>query len=206
MRWIGVSVIFTLLLLPAAELLAQEANGPKADAAVLGSGAGTDGGRQSMLAWTPAALEALAQRAEVRNSFVLDRSALGLMQALAPDGEDGVRPVLRKLDGISVHLYRFHDLGPADEAQLEAVRRAYEARGWKHLVSEGGTAGSARKKTDLWLVLDGMEVRGGTMMLVTPKSVSVVTFAGDLNPIDILRLRGHFGIPAASGDSAMNQR
>jgi hypothetical protein len=34
----------------------------------------------------------------------------------------------------------------------------------------------------------------------TPKSVTLVTVAGSLSPIDILHLRGHFGIPKIESD------
>jgi hypothetical protein len=34
----------------------------------------------------------------------------------------------------------------------------------------------------------------------TPKSVTLVTVAGTLSPVDLLHLRGHFGIPRFDGD------
>jgi hypothetical protein len=34
----------------------------------------------------------------------------------------------------------------------------------------------------------------------TPKSLTLVTVAGDVSPVDILRLRGHFGIPRFAGN------
>jgi hypothetical protein len=190
--------VISIALLPAIAAPAQKAGGPIHVSA--------EDSPSSMLAWTPSALTVLGQQAEVRNSFVLDRTTLGAMLALLPRSDDQVRPAIRKLDGISVHLYRFHDLGQIDPAELQQVRAAYGARGWKHMVSEGGSEDSGRKKTDLWLALDGVEVRGGAMMLVTPKSVSVVTFVGDLNPIDLLHLRGHFGIPSAKGDEFSENR
>lgn len=212
MRWIGTSAVCVLLLLPAVELEAQQSDSlrssgrPDAGVSIAGSGVSAEETPQSLLAWTPSALEAVAQRAEVRNSFVLDRNTLRAMQVFMPNSDDGVRLAIHKLDGISVHLYRFHDLGEIDAAQLEAIRQAYRERGWQHLVSGSRTTDVGYKKTDLWLTMDGMNVRGGAMMLVTPKSVSLVTFAGDLNPIDVLHLRGHFGIPAAGDDSSMKTK
>lgn len=43
--------------------------------------------------------------------------------------------------------------------------------------------------------MDGVTVKGAVILAQTPKSLSLVTVAGNLNPIDIMRLRGHFGIP-----------
>jgi hypothetical protein len=144
----------------------------------------------------------------VKNSFVLDRTMLGAAAALIPDSEADARQSIRKLDGIEVHIYRFHDYDQIDPQQVELVRQAYHVRGWKHLVTSAPTgapvhSGADRttdRTTDLWLMVDGVSVRGGTLLVVTPRSVNLVTFAGDLNPIDLLRLRGHFGIPNFSGD------
>ena len=159
------------------------------------------------LDWTPPELAALGARAEVRNSFVLDRTMLGAAAALLPDSEADARLSIRKLDGIGVHIYRFHDYEQIDPQQLELVRQAYHTRGWKHLVTSAATGGPVHSgTTDLWLMVDGVSVRGGTLLVVTPRSVNLVTFAGDLNPIDLLRLRGHFGIPNFSGDKFQDAR
>jgi len=159
------------------------------------------------LDWTPPELAALGARAEVKNSFVLDRTMLGAASALLPDSEADARQSIRKLDGIAVHIYRFHDYDQIDPQQLELVRQAYHTRGWKHLATAAPTGGPVHSgTTDLWLMVDGVSVRGGTLLEVTPRSVNLVTFAGDLNPIDLLRLRGHFGIPNFSGDKFQDAR
>jgi hypothetical protein len=54
--------------------------------------------------------------------------------------------------------------------------------------------------TDVWLVLDGTNVRGAVVLAETPKSITLVTVAGNLSPTDILHLRGHFGIPRFDAD------
>jgi len=52
----------------------------------------------------------------------------------------------------------------------------------------------------VWLVLDGANVRGGVVLVETPKSLTLATVAGNLSPVDLLHLRGHFGIPRFEGD------
>jgi len=54
--------------------------------------------------------------------------------------------------------------------------------------------------TDVWVVMDGVNVRGAVVLSETPKSLTLVTVAGNLNPVDLLHLRGHFGIPKFDGD------
>jgi hypothetical protein len=132
---------------------------------------------------------------------------LGAASALLPDSQADARQSIRKLDGVGIHLYRFHDEGSIDPDLLDRVRQAYHAHGWKHLVTTTGKNAPVHSgTTDLWLSVDGVSVRGGAVLVVTPRSVSLVTFAGDLNPIDILRLRGHFGIPNFSGDKFEDAR
>ena len=50
-------------------------------------------------------------------------------------------------------------------------------------------------RTDLWLVVDGVTVRGAVALVETPMSLTLVTLKGDLSPADLFHLRGHFGIP-----------
>lgn len=54
--------------------------------------------------------------------------------------------------------------------------------------------------TDVWLVLDGVNVRGAVVLTETPKSLTLVTVAGNVSPVDLLHLRGHLGIPRYPGD------
>jgi len=53
---------------------------------------------------------------------------------------------------------------------------------------------------DVWVVMDGVNMRGAVVMTETPQSLTLVTVAGNLSPIDLLHLRGHFGIPRFDGD------
>jgi len=153
------------------------------------------------LEWTPPALERLNVQAAVKSSFTLDRNMLGMAAGLIPDSQAEDRQVIRKLDGVSVHTMRFGGAGIPDEAEVDSVRAAYHLRGWKHLVTTAKTEGPVRNgTTDVWVVLDGANVRGAVILAETPKSLTLVTVAGNLNPVDLLHLRGHFGIPRFDGD------
>jgi hypothetical protein len=153
------------------------------------------------LEWTPPALEALNQQAPVKSSFTLDRNLLGAAASILPDSEAADRRVIRKLDGVSVHTMRFPDTGIPDENAVESIRAAYHLRGWKHLVTTGRTGGPVHDEiTDVWVVMDGVNWRGAVILAETPKSLTLVTVAGNLNPVDLLHLRGHFGIPRFDGE------
>lgn len=192
--------------LPVAQALAQQDAKVSVQAAAQGDHADAVGAAASLapvpLEWTPPALDELSRQAPVKSSFTLDRNLLGAAAAILPDSEAEDRQVLRKLDGVSVHTMRFPDTGIPDEGAVESIRAAYHLRGWKHLVTTGRTGGPVRDEiTDVWVVMDGVNLRGAVILAETPKSLTLVTVAGNLNPIDLLHLRGHFGIPRFDGDS-----
>lgn len=151
-----------------------------------------------VLDWTPPSLAQLSSEATVKSSFTLDRSMLGVASSLMPESDAETKEAIAKIDGVSVHSLRFGAAGIADEASVDAIRQAYHLRGWKHLV----TTDTANKgplhngTTDVWVVLDGVNVRGAVVLAETPKSLTLVTVAGNLSPVDLMHLRGHFGIPS----------
>lgn len=162
---------------------------------------------QAMLEWTPPALSLLSGQAVAKESFTLDRTMLAAAAGLMPDSDADLKQSVAKLDGVSVHVLRFAAGGQADPAQVEAIRQAYHLRGWKHVLSSTNLGGASHSDiTDLWLVMDGTNVRGGVVLVESPRSLTLATIAGDLSPIDMLHLQGHFGIPrydtgASGGDS-----
>lgn len=159
------------------------------------------------LEWTPPALAELNAAAVVKSSFTLDRNLLDAAAALLPDSQAQDRSVLRKLDGVSVHTMRFSDAGIPNESAVASIRDAYHLRGWKHLVTSTNSGGPVHNNTtDVWVVMDGVTVRGAVILAETPRSLTLVTIAGNLNPVDILHLRGHFGIPRFEGDALRESR
>ena len=174
------------------------------------------GGAQSPAAgdlnWTPAALGELSALATTRSNFSLDRTALGFAAGLIPDTEPETRHVIAKLDGVSVHVLRFGVSGVPDEAAVDGIRQAYHVSGWKHLagpnsIRRTNTAEYTRKgTTDLWVLMDGVNVHEVVALIESPASLTLVTVAGNISPVDLLHLRGHFGIPRFDGDSIQGVR
>jgi hypothetical protein len=153
------------------------------------------------LEWVPPALTTLSAQAPIKSNFTLDRNMLAAATSLMSDSDAEARQAIGKLDGVSVHILRFGDAGVADPDAVAAIREAYHLRGWKHLVSATKAGGPVHDgTTDVWLVLDGTNVRGAVVLAETPKSITLVTVAGNLSPTDILHLRGHFGIPRFDAD------
>lgn len=151
---------------------------------------------EALLEWTPPALSQLSGQAVAKESFTLDRTMLAAAAGLMPDSDADLRQTVAKLDGVSVHILRFTSDGQADPSQVEAIREAYHLRGWKHVLTSTNLGGAGHSDiTDIWLVMDGANVRGGVVLVESPKSLTLATMAGNVSPVDLLHLRGHFGIP-----------
>jgi len=161
----------------------------------------------AILEWVPPALTQLSAQAVAKESFTLDRTMLAAAAGLMPDTDADLKQTVAKLDGVSVHVLRFAADGQADPAQVEAIREAYHLRGWKHVMSSMSAGGPDHNNdtTDVWLVLDGANVLGGVVLVESPKSLTLATVAGNLSPVDLLRLRGHFGIPRFDSDGLTGQ-
>ena len=126
---------------------------------------------------------------------------LGMAAGMVPDSDEPTRQAIQRLDGVSVHLLRFGAAGIPDEDAVNAIRDSYHLRGWKHLVTTSDKGGPVHNDiTDVWFVLDGINVRGAVVLAETPKSLTLVTVAGNLSPVDLMHLRGHFGIPRLNAD------
>ncbi|HWE85989.1 MAG TPA: hypothetical protein VG267_13670 [Terracidiphilus sp.] len=153
-----------------------------------------------VLDWTPPALSALSSQAAVKNSFTFDRNMLQAAASVMSSDDPPTRQAINHLDGISVHLLRFGQNGIPDEDAVNAIRDSYHLRGWKHVVTTNQAGGPMRDgTTDVWVVMDGVNLRGAVVLAETPRSLTLVTVAGNLSPVDLLHLRGHFGIPKFDG-------
>jgi len=155
----------------------------------------------AILEWTPPALAQLSTQAAAKESFTFDRAMLAAAAGMVSGSDAELKEAIAKLDGASVHVLRFGAAGAADPTQVDAIRQAYHLRGWKHLVSATGSGSPVHNgATDVWLVLDGSNIRGAVVLVDSPKSLTLVTLAGNISPVDLLHLRGHFGIPRFEGD------
>jgi hypothetical protein len=148
------------------------------------------------LDYAPPALNQLSTQAAIKNSFTFDHNMLVAASSLLSDSDAQTKQTIAKIDGVSVHMLRFGQSGIPDEAAVDSIRLAYHLRGWKHLVSTTGSGGPVHDNiTDVWIVLDGANVKGGVVLAETPRSLTLVTVAGNISPVDVMHLRGKFGIP-----------
>jgi hypothetical protein len=153
----------------------------------------------SSLNWVPQGMETLARTAAFHTDFTFDRSMLQLASGIwEGPGDPGLADAMSRLDGISVHSYHYAAPGMYDPRLLNAVRQQYSALGWQHLVT--AHSGSADGATDLWISFHHMQATGAVVLFQNSTNLNLIAFSGNLSPLDLLHLRGHFGIPRFPGD------
>jgi hypothetical protein len=151
--------------------------------------------------WVPQAFEALGQRAAFHTDFTFDRSMLQVASYFVGDADQDARNAIAKLNSITVHSYHFAGPGMYDPAALDMIRRQFEAAGWRHLVAAHAKGDPFNPgQTDLWINFAHMDVTGMMVLVSAPKDLNLIALNGDISTLDLLHLRGHFGIPRFSGD------
>jgi hypothetical protein len=153
--------------------------------------------------WIPQGMDALGRHASFHTDLTFDKQMLDWANGLT--GDEETQRIVAKLRGISVHVYRYPEPGLYDMTSLDAVRAQYRDRGWKHLVTTQSNAASAHPgHTDLWIRFQNGNVEGMVLLFEGPTNLDLVAVNGTLSPLDLLHLRGHFGIPRFSGDGFAN--
>jgi len=149
--------------------------------------------------WVPQGMDVLGRHASFHTDFTFDRDMLKLAGDFT--GDDETQRIVARLRGISLHLYRYPEPGLYNPSALDTVRSQYRDRGWKHLVTARSNAASDNPgTTDLWIRFEHGNVEGMVLLVSNPTNLDLVAVNGTLSPLDLLHLRGHFGIPRFPGD------
>ena len=145
----------------------------------------------------PEALASLTSQPASHSAFTFDRNMLLAMLGNKPIG----------LNSVTVENYRFHEPAFYVPEALAALRGAYSAAGWKHLVDAHvgprEQASPAKPITDLWLHYHGTEIDDVAVLVRAPKQMDLIEISGMLRPLDLVHLGGHFGIPKVDPDAVM---
>ena len=90
---------------------------------------------------------------------------------------------------------------------MHALVHDYNAAGWMHLVdqhaSPKNSATPEKPLTDLWLHYDGTTIDGVTVLVRGRRQMSVIEVSGQMRPMDLVHLSGHFGIPKVDPGAVM---
>ena len=169
---------------------------------------------------TTAELVALGENATFHTDLTFDESMLHAASESMPD-ED--QPIIAKLRSISVHTYRYSEPGLYDPATLAAIRAQFDGEGWNHLVvkqshpqvaavdpngvpMEAGPPPRDPMRAEVWVKMKHTNVDGIVLLVANEKNVNLIVIDGVISPLDLLHLRGHFGIPRFHGEEYEPER
>ncbi|MGD0797662.1 MAG: hypothetical protein ABR910_08050 [Acidobacteriaceae bacterium] len=154
-----------------------------------------------------ASLNDLADQPATHTGFTFDRSMMQMAQEMLQQGGLDADRAAAALSSISFDTYRYKEPAFYTPETMASILEAYRRAGWKHLVNGNQTpANSAQPRTaitDVWLHFTGADIDHVTVLVRATKDMNLIQVAGDLRPLDLLHLGGHFGIPKVDPSAVM---
>jgi hypothetical protein len=149
------------------------------------------------------ALRNLTSERVNHTSFTFDHDMLQSATGFLDDGEG---PPMQ-LNSITVENYRFHEPAFYIPENMHALVASFNAAGWKHLVDQHAPPRDAttpqKPLTDLWLHFTGPDIDNVMVLVRGVRQMSVIHVSGQLRPLDLIHLSGHFGIPKVDPNAVM---
>ena len=154
-----------------------------------------------------AQLSTLADQPARHAGFTFDRNMLSIAQSVLESSGMDARRAAVALTGISFDQYHYPQPAFYTPEAMAGLLESYRIAGWKHLVdansTPANTAQPKRMATDLWLHFSGADIDAVTVLTRGARDMNVVQITGDLRPLDLLHLGGHFGIPKVDPGTIM---
>jgi hypothetical protein len=152
-------------------------------------------------------LSALADQPATHTGIVFDSSMMQMAQGVLQAGGLDAERAKASLKSISFDTYHYKEPAFYTPETMAAIVEGYHRAGWTHLVNGNQTpANSAQPQaaiTDVWLHFSGADIDHLTVLVRGTHEMNLVQVAGDLRPLDLLHLSGHFGIPKVDPSAVM---
>jgi hypothetical protein len=152
-------------------------------------------------------LNTLADQPATHTGVVFDRSMIQVAQSVLEQGGLDADRAAAALTSISFDTYRYKEPAFYTPETIAWIVDSFHRAGWKHLVNGNQTpANEAQPRsmiTDVWLHFSGPDIDHVTVLTRGSKDMNLIQVAGDLRPLDLLHLSGHFGIPKVDPDAVM---
>jgi len=153
------------------------------------------------------ALGSLADQPGTHTSFSFDKSLMQIAQNLLESNGMDARRAAAALTGISVDSYHYPQPAFYTPEVMASIIDTFHAAGWKHMVNGNQTPASTAQPrsaaTDLWLHFNGGDIDDIVVLIRASRDMNVISVTGDLRPLELLRLSGHFGIPKIDPNAVM---
>jgi hypothetical protein len=152
-------------------------------------------------------LNDLADQPATHTGFTFDRSTMEMVQGMLEQGGLDADRAAAALTSISFDNYRYKEPAFYTPETMASILEAYRRAGWKHLVNGNQAPVNAAQPrtaiTDVWLHFTGADIDHVTVLVRATRDMNLIQVAGDLRPLDLLHLSGHFGIPKVDPSAVM---
>lgn len=144
--------------------------------------------------------EKLSANATERVEVTLDGNMLQTVAGfLSSDGGEGdgadVRKLLAGLKGVYVHSYTFGRDNAYPKEDLETARASLKSARWNRIVQSVNHEGGENMEIYLKSLNSTDDVPGLVILCAEPRELTVVHIAGKIDPEQVGKLSGKFGIP-----------
>jgi len=144
----------------------------------------------------PVDLDKLAAKASETTEVTLTGRMLQLAAKFMNDeGDAEAREMVKKLKGIYVRSFQFDKTGEYSEADVESVRSQLKSPLWEKVV--GVRSKRDGENAEIYFRTDnsGTQIGGLVIIAADPKELTIVHLDGRLDPNDLDKLGGDFGVP-----------
>ena len=152
-------------------------------------------------------LSTLADQPATHTGLTFDRSMMQIAQGLLQQSGLDADRAAAALTSISFDTYRYKEPAFYTPETMVSIIEGFQRAGWKHLVNGNQSAANSAQPrsaiTDVWLHFTGGDIDRMTVLIRASKDMNLIQVAGDLRPLDLLHLSGHFGIPKVDPSAVM---
>jgi uncharacterized protein DUF4252 len=144
----------------------------------------------------PASLDKLADKADEVVNVTLDGSMLSFASAFMSDSdpeEKAAKEVVKGLGGIYIRAYTFSEEGQYSMDDIKEIQSQMTMPTWVPIVSVQSKKN--RENAQVFFKKDGDKISGITIIAAEPTELAIVHIVGSINPSDVAKLSGQFGIP-----------
>ncbi len=145
----------------------------------------------------PASLDALEEKAEEVVNITLDSNVLGLASGFMSEHdpeEKAAKEVIKGLGGVYVRSYQFAKEGQYSMDDVEAVRSQLKEPEWAPVVNVQSKKPGGENVQIYFRKTNG-KIAGITVLAAEPRELTIVHIVGNIDPSQIGKLSGQFGIP-----------
>jgi len=143
----------------------------------------------------PVNLDKLAAKASETTEVTLNGRTLQLAAKFMNDEDDQeARELVKKLKGVYVRSFEFDRPGEYSEADVESVRSQLKSPIWEKVVNVRSKRQG--ENAEIYFRTDNSDqIMGLVVIAADPKELTIVNIDGPLDPSDLDKLGGEFGVP-----------